>query len=94
MNNLQNIISFTNTLRILYVEDEVDLRDSTVSILEDMFLEVIVANNGKEGLEKFFNNQVDIVLSDIHMPKLDGIEMSKQLRNFDKNIYGLEFAEL
>ncbi|MFT5661404.1 MAG: PAS domain S-box-containing protein [Sulfurimonas sp.] len=86
MKDIQDVICFTSKLRILYVEDEVLLRESTISILEDLFLEVIVADNGEEGLEKFYDNQIDIVLSDVNMPKLDGLEMSTQLRNFDINI--------
>ena len=50
MNNLKEIISFTNKLRILYVEDDVSVRETTYSILKDIFLEVIVADNGEEGL--------------------------------------------
>ena len=86
MKNLQKILPFTKQLKILYVEDEIELRKSVVTLLENIFLEVIVADDGEDGLEKFYDNHIDIVLTDISMPNLDGLEMSKQLHDFDKDI--------
>lgn len=86
MKTLDKIIIFTNKKKLLYVENEEDLRTTTTSLLEDMFLEVIVAKDAEDGLEKFYDNDIDIVLTDVKLPQIDGIVMSEQMKNFDKNI--------
>ena len=86
MKDLKSIIKFTNKMKLLYVEDEQELREITTVMLEELFAEVITAHNGEDGLEKFYNNEIDIVLTDINMPVLDGLEMAEKIRAFDKNI--------
>jgi DNA-binding NtrC family response regulator len=65
---------------ILYVEDEPDLRERIRIVLEMHFARVLPAADGKEGLEIFFREHPDIVVSDIMMPVMDGLEMTKRLR--------------
>lgn len=86
MENLKDLISIGKKLRILYVEDEIQLKKSAIAILENIFLEVIIADNGEEGIEKFFDNNIDIVIANINTPKLNGLKISEQLRDFDKTI--------
>ena len=80
-----------NKVRVLYVEDDPKIRDSLASLFEKLFLEVIVAVDGKDGYEKFKEaNQnrvvIDAVISDITMPTMDGIEMLKLIKEIDKDI--------
>jgi DNA-binding NtrC family response regulator len=67
-------------IKILYVEDETDLRERIRIVLEMYFTQVIVASNGKDGLELFSLHLPDIVVSDIKMPVMDGLELTKRIR--------------
>lgn len=67
-------------IKILYVEDEPDLRERIRIVLEMYITHVIVAANGKEGLELFERHLPDIVVSDIKMPVMDGLELTKRIR--------------
>jgi CheY-like chemotaxis protein len=70
-----------NKIRILCVEDEIDVRESIVGILESENFEVIQARNGKEGLEVFLNQNPDLIISDIMMPEASGHDLLKAIRS-------------
>ncbi len=67
-------------LKILYVEDEPKLRERIHIVLKMRFEQVFTAANGNEGLEAFFRERPDIVVSDIKMPVMDGLEMAMRIR--------------
>jgi two-component system chemotaxis sensor kinase CheA len=69
----------TKNLDVLYVEDNISLREKTSMIFESLFKSVEVASDGLEGLDKYNNNSYDIVFTDIRMPNLDGVDMSKAI---------------
>ena len=72
---------------ILYVEDEKAVRDQTHMILKDFVKEMYVASNGEEGLRIALEKEVDVIVTDILMPGMNGIEMLKKLKNeYNKNI--------
>ncbi len=71
---------------LLYVEDDKTIRDELFEILVDEFLEVVTAVDGKDGLLKYKQHNPDIILTDIRMPIMDGIEMSKIIRKDNPNI--------
>lgn len=75
-------------LKVLYVEDDNHIRTELSSLLASFFGQVYTAQNGKEGLELYLRNkdEIDVILSDINMPLLNGIEMVKKIREFDKRI--------
>ena len=66
--------------KILIVDDEVFLARALKDRLALEGYSVLVANDGQEGLEKFFAESPDLVLLDLVMPKMDGITMLKNLR--------------
>ena len=68
---------------ILYVEDEKTTRELIGEILRDTCKEVFIASEGKEGLELYKEKNPDIVLSDIAMPKMTGLEMSEAIKAID-----------
>ena len=73
-----------NSLRecvVLYVEDEKSVRDQTQMILRDFVKEVHLASNGEEGLRLALEKEIDIIVTDILMPGMNGIDMLKKLRN-------------
>ena len=84
MNNelhLLKIIAQEYTL--LYVEDEELLRKSTEKYLKKFFLKVDVAEDGEAGLKLYEKNHYDLVVTDILMPKLDGIEMLRKIKQIN-----------
>ncbi len=74
------------TPHILIVDDEEDVRETLKSVLKSMNFEPYTAANGVEALEVIKNNQVDVVLSDLYMPEMDGIELLRRVRSQDKNM--------
>ncbi|WP_022667490.1 response regulator [Desulfospira joergensenii] len=64
-----------NTRKILVIDDEVYVRDSIIGFLEDSDFEVIEAENGRDGLEKFKAHDPDLILCDLRMPEMDGLEV-------------------
>ncbi len=86
MSNLIDIISKTKDLKLLYVEDDKNIQISTISILEEFFDCITVKDDGKDGLEAFKTGFYDLIITDINMPNMTGIEMIKELRKYNKNI--------
>ncbi|MCG8686556.1 MAG: response regulator [Desulfobacterales bacterium] len=72
--------------KILVIDDEVYIRDSVIGFLEDFGFEVIEAENGKEGVEKIENEHPDMILCDLRMPVMDGLEVLANVRDRDENI--------
>lgn len=68
-------------MSLLIVEDDKNTRKHLVSVLDLYFNKVLVATDGCEGLEKIEMFAPDVIISDIKMPYMDGIEMIKQVKN-------------
>ncbi len=81
---MKNVKLQLKPLRILYAEDEYGIRKNILKTLRYYTKEVYEATNGKEALEIYFEKKPDIILSDIHMPIMDGIEFIKEVRKVDK----------
>jgi PAS domain S-box-containing protein len=77
---------YLKSLNVLYVEDEPTTAKKFSSILRKIFNEVFYAPNGLEALDIFENNNINLIISDINMPILDGLELSKRVRQIDQNI--------
>ncbi|MEF3191526.1 MAG: response regulator [Campylobacterales bacterium] len=73
-------------LTILYVEDEPDIAGTLINFLRRRFGRVLYAPNGAEGLSLFKSESVDLILTDIQMPVMNGLEMIRQIRESDENI--------
>lgn len=73
-------------LKILFVEDEVNISKLLKDALSDYFYSFSIANNGEEGLKKFKKIKPDIVITDIMMPKLDGLDMTIKIKELNENI--------
>ena len=67
-------------MKILIVEDEDMIREGISDYLTDCGYETIQAADGLEALEQFSNHQVALVLLDIQMPKLNGLEVLSEIR--------------
>lgn len=66
--------------KILVVDDEQRIRELTMIVLEKGGYEVIVAENGVEALARFQRERPDLVLLDVNMPGMSGIEVCRQLK--------------
>ena len=86
MNDLENIIKYSKNLTLLYVEDNMEARENTIFILEEFFDNIVVAVDGEDGFNKFKDNEIDIIITDINMPRLNGLDMLEKIRNIDKDI--------
>ena len=70
--NFEEIIELSKDLKILYVEDDIQLLEKTAYLLSNIFLEVDTATNGEEAIFTYENKKYDLVITDIKMPKKDG----------------------
>jgi diguanylate cyclase (GGDEF)-like protein len=69
------------------VEDEEELRESVATNISYFLKDVVTAIDGQDGYEKFINTpDIDIIITDIMMPRLNGIEMIDKIREIDKDI--------
>lgn len=74
------------TLKILIVEDEKRLAQLLKEAINDSFYKVVIAKDGLEGLKKYKSFKPDIIITDIMMPKLDGLDMTIKIKEIDSNI--------
>ena len=72
-------------MHVLYVEDDLTLREELSIFLADIFKSVDLAKNGQEGLEKLAQYQYDIVITDVKMPVMDGVEMIAKMNELYPN---------
>ncbi|MGE3551205.1 MAG: response regulator, partial [Geobacter sp.] len=70
-------------ISLLYVEDEKVTREQVSRILQRVVTELHVAENGREGLALYREKRPDIVLTDIMMPLMNGLEMCREIRQLD-----------
>lgn len=73
-------------ITILYAEDDLVIQKQTLGILQNLVKKVHVANCGQEAVELYDNNSVDIIITDITMPNMSGIEFSKHVRKNNRDI--------
>lgn len=72
--------------RILFVEDDDTLAMIVVETLRRDGFEVFTASDGEEGLLRYSRLKPDIIVADVMMPKMDGFEMARKIRQIDKNV--------
>lgn len=71
---------------VLYVEDNHDIAEEITFFLSTQVKQVFNAYNGEEGVAEFKKNQPDMIITDIQMPKMDGLDMIKQIRALDTHV--------
>lgn len=71
-------------LTLLYIEDDELLRKKFVNFLKPKFKEIFEALDGVEALEKYHADRPDMMVVDINMPKLNGLEVIEHIRKHDK----------
>nr|NJM00971.1 response regulator [Desulfobacula sp.] len=81
---LKSGIKNDRTENILVVEDSPFFLNQIVSFLSDIGYQPLTATNGLEGLEVLNRERIDIVLTDIEMPHMNGLEMAKRIRGDER----------
>ena len=70
--------------KVLVVDDDKKSRYLVSFLLEKEGFKVIIATNGLEGIEAARKQQVDLIIMDVKMPKMDGYETTKRIRRLEK----------
>ena len=78
-------LSGLKNLVVMFVEDENDIREALSSAIEDEFAKLISARDGEDGLKKFKKYKPDVVVTDISMPIMDGLEMTKAIKAISRD---------
>jgi len=83
---LEKLMNMTKNFTVLFVEDDKRSAKSSISFFEEFFDKIIYAQNGLEGFEKFKENSIDLIITDLNMPKLNGLEMIKKIRKINRSV--------
>ncbi|MDD3324956.1 MAG: response regulator [Sulfurospirillaceae bacterium] len=86
MSILQTLKEKAKDYSLLYVEDNESLRNQVERFLAKFFTNLYVAQDGEEGLQLYKKNTTQIVVTDIRMPKMDGLQMAKQLKKINPKV--------
>lgn len=73
------------TARLLIVDDEENIRILFKEELEDEGYEIDLASNGYEAIDKFKAGNFDVIILDIKMPGMDGIQVLNEIKNMNKD---------
>ncbi|NQU61642.1 MAG: response regulator [Rhodospirillales bacterium] len=71
--------------KILIIEDDSDVRALIQSLLEREGFDVMVAEDGVEGMKAFIEGSPDMVITDLYMPRMKGIEAIRKIRDINQN---------
>ena len=75
---------FKENLKVLFVEDNI-LNQKLMNInLAKLHCIIALANNGYEGVERYKNQEFDVILMDLMMPIMDGFESAREIRKIEK----------
>jgi two-component system, chemotaxis family, chemotaxis protein CheY len=72
---------------ILIVDDSESIREVVIFTLENAGYKVLSASDGEDALKYLNGDKIDMIITDLHMPKLDGIELIKEVRKLEKYRY-------
>ena len=78
--DIQRLAALAKDKTVLYVEDEVCMRKEIGEYLGGLFKDVIIAKDGVEGLEKYNPDTIDLVITEISMPKEGGLDMIRDMK--------------
>ena len=81
-----------NKYRILVVDDEESIREFFEIMLKREGYEVFTSSNGRKALDWLKNHQVDLIISDIQMPEMSGMELLAKIKGLDSDMVVLMIA--
>lgn len=77
---LRRLLELSSGMQVLYVEDDEALQRTTLPLLGEFFGRVEARRDGQAGLEAYSEENWDLVISDLRMPVMDGVEMVRQIK--------------
>ncbi len=80
--NLEHLKSIS----VLLVEDNIEVQEQLSLFLKNKVKSLYTALNGREGVESFKANKPDVIITDIRMPVMSGLEMAEKIRSVDQDI--------
>ena len=83
MIGIKELAQQTKNISVLYVEDEEGVREQTMMILSMLFEHIDAAFDGEDGWQKYQKSSYDLVLTDISMPRMDGLELTRHIKEQD-----------
>jgi len=83
MYTAKDLAQYAAHLNVLYVEDDLALREETSYMLEPFFKSIRSASDGLEGLELYNKESFDLVITDINMPKMNGLKMIEKIKEIN-----------
>ncbi len=81
-----NLLETSKNIRVLYVEDDLDVAETTINLLKNFVSYIKHSENGTEALKIFRDEHFDLIITDINMPKMNGIELIHELKKIDIHI--------
>ncbi len=84
---MKKLHSYSPNIRVLYVENDQIVRKDISNFLTKIFDNILIAEDGEDGLNKFKNNHIDIVITAVDIPKLGGIKMLEEITKINSNCY-------
>ena len=83
---LEDLIKFSKTVRVLYVESDKDLRDNSLGVFKIFFHKIDTASDGIEGFKYFEKNKYDLIITSVNLPLMSGVDMITKIREISKHI--------
>lgn len=83
--NIKKLKKLCENYSLLYVEDDKDIAKVFLSYLKKLFNVIEYQENGKKGLVAYREREFDLVITDIQMPLMDGLEMASKIKNINQN---------
>lgn len=79
------MINILKEYKVLYAEDDIELKEQMSEYFENYFKEVVSVSNGKDALEVYKSHKPEVVFLDIYMPELNGLELTQYIRKENHN---------
>ena len=84
--------SLIKNLTVLYIEDDLETQNIIFNILQNYFSNIVLASNGDEAFKIYMNDKIDLIITDLEMPKSNGIIFLSKLRKEDFHIPVIVFT--
>lgn len=88
----KELIDQLSNFTLLYVEDEEGIRNNIFEIFQDVFKEIHLAKNGEEAYKIYTEQKPDLIITDIRMPRMDGIELIEKIRQTNSKVRVIIFS--
>jgi CheY-like chemotaxis protein len=81
--DVKTVCELTKPLTLLYVEDDFNLRMETELFLNHFFSNITLADDGQHAVSQYKEKDFDLIISDINMPNMNGIEMANAIKDIN-----------